>query len=58
MHLRGCGSGSNDGIEVPGCPYTTHTHTATLRNVIWAPAHTLESLEILHDEKPKTAPEL
>ena len=32
-----------------------HTYIATLRNVIWAPARTLGSLEILHNEKLKNS---
>ena len=32
-----------------------HTYTATLRNVIWAPARALGSLEILHNEKLKNS---
>ena len=32
-----------------------HTYIATLRNVIWAPARALGSLEILHNEKLKNS---
>lgn len=39
--------------------HTPHTHTVMLRNIIWAPACALvESLEILYNEKPPTAPKL